>query len=185
MAWIKVVGESHANAELTKVYQKIKNKRGKLSNIMMIQSLNPAAMQAHMDLYLSLMFRASGLTRDVREMIAIMVSKTNSCDYCIQHHAEALNYYWRDSSRLNNFLNNFSAVDLSDGTVKLLEYAVKLTQNPDTVKESDVKNLKSEGYTDEDILNLNMIVSYFNFVNRIANGLGVEFSSDEVSGYNY
>ena len=39
--------------------------------------------------------------------------------------------------------------------------------------------------TDEDILNINLVVSYFNFVNRIANGLGVEFSEEEVKGYKY
>ena len=102
-----MVEESQANEELLKVYKKIKNRRGKLSNIMMVQSLNPPAMQAHLDLYLSLMFGASGIKRDVREMIAIVVSKANGCDYCIQHHAEALNYYWRDSNRLKNFLKNF------------------------------------------------------------------------------
>jgi uncharacterized peroxidase-related enzyme len=185
MAWIRVFEESEAHAELSKVYQRIKSKRGKLSNIMMVQSLNPLAMQAHLDLYLSLMFRATGIKREVKEMIAIVVSKINGCDYCIQHHAEALNYYWQHSTRVKKFLKSFTAVGLSDELIKLLEYAEKLTQTPDEIKESDVEKLKSKRYTDEEILNLNMIVSYFNFVNRIANGLGVEFSSDEISGYKY
>ena len=43
--------------------------------------------------------------------------------------------------------------------------------------------LRAEGLSDKDILDLTLIVGYFNFVNRIAMGLGVEFSAEEMSGY--
>ena len=49
--------------------------------------------------------------------------------------------------------------------------------------ESDLGELRAVGLSDRDILDLTMIVGYFNFVNRIAVGLGVEFSEDEVRGY--
>jgi uncharacterized protein YciW len=48
-----------------------------------------------------------------------------------------------------------------------------------------VSKLRETGWKDEDILLINMIVSYFNFVNRIALGLGVEFSEEEIAGYKY
>jgi len=41
------------------------------------------------------------------------------------------------------------------------------------------------GLTDEEILSVNLVTSYFNFVNRIALGLGVEFSEEEIKGYKY
>jgi alkylhydroperoxidase family enzyme len=50
--------------------------------------------------------------------------------------------------------------------------------------ESDLGELRAEGLSDDDILDLTLIVGYFNFVNRIALGLGVSFSEDELSGYN-
>ena len=49
--------------------------------------------------------------------------------------------------------------------------------------ESDLGELRAVGLTDKDILDLTLIVGYFNFVNRIAMGLGVTFSADELSGY--
>ena len=49
--------------------------------------------------------------------------------------------------------------------------------------ESDLGELRSEGLSDSDILDITLIVGYFNFVNRIALGLGVTFSGDEMSGY--
>jgi len=48
-----------------------------------------------------------------------------------------------------------------------------------------VRRLREVGLSDREILNVNLIVSYFNFVNRIALGLGVKLSPDDISGYRY
>ena len=61
----------------------------------------------------------------------------------------------------------------------------KLTKTPYEVNKEDVEELQKSGFTDENILNINLITSYFNFVNRIALGLGVEFSEDANIGYKY
>ena len=73
MPWIEVVGESDASVPLRQTYETIKGTRGKVANIMKIQSLNPRSMKNHMDLYLTLMFGPSGLKRDERELIAVVV----------------------------------------------------------------------------------------------------------------
>jgi uncharacterized peroxidase-related enzyme len=185
MAWIKIIPEHNAGWELTKVYEQIKAKRGKLSNIMMVHSLNPGAMQSHMDLYLSIMFHRSGIRRDIREMIAVVVSQVNQCDYCINHHLEALNFYWRDRERLKKFKKDYHSCDLPEKTITALSYAEKLTRHPQETNEQDVAELRSAGYRDEEILDINLIAGYFNFVTRVANGLGVEFTEDEVRGYKY
>ncbi|HDR91458.1 MAG TPA: peroxidase, partial [candidate division Zixibacteria bacterium] len=65
MAWIKIIDEKKAKGELAEVYNKISSARGKLSNIMRVHSLNPKAMDAHMELYLSIMFSKTSLDRSV------------------------------------------------------------------------------------------------------------------------
>jgi alkylhydroperoxidase family enzyme len=67
----------------------------------------------------------------------------------------------------------------------MLEYGVKLTSAPETVMEADVAALRAQGLEDGDVLDLNLTPSYFNFVNRIALGLNVDVSPEEVSGYRY
>jgi len=52
-----------------------------VANILAIHSLNPAVLRVHFDLYKTLMFGPSELTRAQREMIAVVVSKTNRCHY--------------------------------------------------------------------------------------------------------
>jgi uncharacterized peroxidase-related enzyme len=152
---------------------------------MKVHSLNPKAMKAHVDLYFTLMFGESGLSREECELIATVVSTLNHCEYCINHHGEALSFYWKDQRRVQQLIQNFHVVALPEKTCKMLDYVVKLTKTPSIVNQTDVNSLRQCGFSDEDILNINLITGYFNFVNRIVSGLGVEFTPDEVRGYKY
>jgi uncharacterized peroxidase-related enzyme len=185
MAWIRVIPEEQADEALQTVYQKVKGNRGKVSNILAVHSLHPKALQAHMDLYMSIMFGPSELTRPEREMIAIVVSSADRCAYCIEHHAAALAQYWQDDAKLARFVEDYRSIKLTTTMRSVLDYAHKLTTQPDAVTEEDVRHLREQGLSDKDILVANLIVSYFNFVNRVALGLGVLFTEDEAQGYKY
>ncbi len=56
----------------------------------------------------------------------------------------------------------------------MLDYAVKLTRTPWAMREEDVERLRREGFDDTAILDICQIAGYYNFVNRLADGLGVE-----------
>ncbi len=55
----------------------------------------------------------------------------------------------------------------------MLRYAARLTQEPASITRADLDALRAESWDDRAILDLNQVVAYFNYVNRIANGLGV------------
>ncbi len=59
----------------------------------------------------------------------------------------------------------------------MLDYAVKLTKSPWELAREDVGKLRNEGFSDSAILDINQITGYYNFVNRLADGLGVELES--------
>ncbi len=185
MSWIEEIDEDDAGDDLRKVLNKVKGDRGKIANIMKVHSLNPSIMEAHMDFYMDIMFRSSSLSRENCELVAVIVSKLNDCEYCVNHHKEALNYYWKDEERLKKLLNDINEADLSEKQVEMVSYAEKATLDPNSVSQEDFKDLQNAGLSDENIHDLVVIIGYFNFVNRIALGLGVEFSEDEVEGYDY
>lgn len=81
MAWIKIISESEASAELRAAYDEAAGKRGTVANILAIHSVSPRAMLAHLKLYVELMFGQSPLSRAEREMIAVAVSSANGCHY--------------------------------------------------------------------------------------------------------
>ena len=67
--------------------------------------------------------------------------------------------------------------------LEMLRYAEKLTLRPSAMVQEDVLALKAAGAEDGEILELNQIVGYFNYVNRLLNGLGVTTSGDTVGFY--
>ncbi len=183
MSWIDEIEITEAEGKLADVYAELLEKRGKVANILQVHSLNPNAMSSHLDLYMSIMFGKSGLSRAEREAIAVVVSATNDCKYCVHHHAEALGRYIKDEDILQT---HASAVDLEVLEPRLgniVIHAEKLTSAPSAMTESDLDPLRAAGLTDRDILDITLVVAYFNFVNRIALGLGVSYAAEELSGY--
>ncbi len=185
MAWIREIEEHEADGEIGELYGRLREERGKVSNILKVHSLNPGALQRHLDLYMHLLFGRSGLSRAERESIAVAVSGANRCDYCVNHHAEALRRYVKDEAQIDAIARGVEGSEAGlDARVRAVtDYARRLTTAPGDVTEADVAALRSAGLTDEDILDANLVVAYFNFVNRIALGLGVDFTPEEMTGY--
>lgn len=183
MSWIEEIEVGEAEGKLAEMYAQLVKQRGKISNILSVHSLNPAAMGNHLDLYMTLMFGRSGLSRMEREAIAVVVSANNDCAYCVNHHAASLRQYIDDDDTLNMLMMADGLETLEPRLSNIVRHAEKLTTAPGAMTESDLGELRAEGLSDKDILDLTMIVGYFNFVNRIAMGLGVEFSEEEMSGY--
>lgn len=183
MSWIQEIEVGEADGKLAEMYAQLTKQRGKVSNILKVHSLNPAAMGDHLELYVTLMFGKSGLSRLEREAIAVVVSANNDCAYCINHHAESLRHYIDDEDTLNMLMTADGLETLEPRLSNIVRHAEKLTTAPGAMTEIDLGELRAVGLSDKDILDLTMIVGYFNFVNRIAVGLGVEFSEEELSGY--
>ena len=64
--------------------------------------------------------------------------------------------------------------DVSEADAEMLAYSIKLTRRPASVGEADVDRLRHVGFDDAAVLDICQVVSYYNYVNRLADGLGVE-----------
>jgi len=183
MPWIHVIDEDEADETLKQAYAAAKGKRGKVANILKIHSLLPQTMEAHLDFYTQIMFAHGVLNRRQRELVATVVSAANRCDYCINHHAEALQAHVKDRAFVDQVVQDYTRATLSAAERAMCDYAVKLTLAPHEVDESDVEGLRQAGLDDRATLQLALVAGYFNFVNRVALGLGVSFDEDELQGY--
>jgi uncharacterized peroxidase-related enzyme len=183
MSWIDEIDVDVAEGKLGAVYAELVKKRGKVSNILKVHSLNPEALESHLGLYMTAMFGKSGLSRAEREAVAVVVSATNDCAYCVNHHAEALRRYIKDDETLEMLMAADGLETLEPRLSNIVRHAEKLTSAPSAMTESDLGELRAVGLSDRDILDLSLVVAYFNFVNRIALGLGVAYSDEEMSGY--
>jgi uncharacterized peroxidase-related enzyme len=70
--------------------------------------------------------------------------------------------------------DDYRSAGLEPAELALLDYAVKLTESPRAMTEADVETLRVYGFTDEQILDAVHCIGYFNFINRVLDGLGVD-----------
>jgi len=73
--------------------------------------------------------------------------------------------------------SDFSQADLSESDRAMLDYVAKLTLTPSEMVATDVEGLRGRGFDDRAIHDICAIAAYFAFVNRIADGLGVELET--------
>lgn len=81
MAWIKTVGDDEAQGPLKQLFDAAIRRAGRVYNIVRSMSPNPPVLEASMGLYRAAMFGRSPLSRGLRELLAVIVSKTNGCHY--------------------------------------------------------------------------------------------------------
>jgi alkylhydroperoxidase family enzyme len=79
--WIQTIPPDDAQGLLAEHYAAAMKRAGKVFWILRVQSLNPAALGAGIELYKTLMFGPSGLSRAERELVATSVSAVNHCHY--------------------------------------------------------------------------------------------------------
>ena len=176
MSWIEEIEVDAAEGKLAEIYADLIAKRGKVGNILKVHSLNPSAMSDHVNLYMTLMFGKSGLSRREREAIAVVVSASNECAYCVSHHAEALRRYEKDEETVALLSAADGLETLEPRLSNIVRHAEKLTSAPGAMTESDLGELRAVGLSDQDILDVSLVTAYFNFVNRLALGAEVCFS---------
>lgn len=90
------------------------------------------------------------------------------------HHRRGLRRLLKDDALLAEIEADWQSAGLSAGRVAMLEYAVKLTRTPGEMIAADVDALRNVGFSDRDILDIAEVIAYYAYVNRIADGLGVQ-----------
>ncbi len=78
---------------------------------------------------------------------------------------------------LASLASDYRKADLQAADLAMLDYAVKLTRSPGDMTEADVSSLRARGFDDRAIHDICAITAYYAFVNRIADGLGVELEN--------
>jgi uncharacterized peroxidase-related enzyme len=84
----------------------------------------------------------------------------------------------KDDERVAAIEDDYRKAELSPRERAILDYAVKLTVTPSQMAESDVVRLRDAALSDAEILDACQVTAYYNYVNRMADGLGVELEDD-------
>ena len=174
MSRIAVIEENQAEGNIAEAYRQMKSQMGSVPNVMKIFSTWPELFEVVSKGFQTVMISETKLPRPVKEMIAAAVSQINQCQYCVAHHVNFMKQYGISDEMAQMVRDDYKRAGLDQKTVKLLEYAEKVTRHAYRVTDQDIQNLKDQGWTDREILEATAVTAHFNFINRMADALGVE-----------
>jgi uncharacterized peroxidase-related enzyme len=181
--WIHHIPYEESEGKLRELYDRVKGPNDNVDNIMLAHSLRPHTMEGHMTLYKHVLHHSkNAIPTWFLEAIGVYVSILNGCAYCLEHHSAGMGRWLNDEHRAAAIREALETGDLEkafDGKhATALEYARKLTETPGRIREENVQALREAGWEDGEILEINQVASYFNYVNRTALGLGVTTEGD-------
>lgn len=183
MSWINIIKYKDAVGNLKKLYDRVKGPNDNVDNVLSIHSLRPHTLTGHMGLYKAVLHHSGNtLPKWYLEVLGVFVSRLNKCDYCVDHHSAGLQRLLADDSKYNAIRKaidgNIPISVLDEKWLRGIEYARTLTEAPSALHEGNIAILRDVGFTDGEILEINQLTSYFNYVNRTVVGLGVSTKGD-------
>ncbi|MEM1299975.1 MAG: peroxidase-related enzyme [Pseudomonadota bacterium] len=187
-AWINMIAEEEADADLTDALAGARTPHGTVDNVLRVHSLRPNTMRGHMRLYKAALHDdANTIPTWLQETVASYVSILNSCTYSLANHWANARHLMGDEARADAIWDALQSARperaLDGAALAMCRYAEKLTLEPGAMVEADVAALRDAGLDDGQILEINQIICYFNYVNRSINGLGVTTEGDIVGYY--
>lgn len=187
-ACIKMVPLEEATGYLREMYEKVKTPHGTVDNVMRVHSLRPRTMEGHVVLYRSVLHSPDNtLPLWLLELVASYTSIINQCAYSLTHHFANARRLLQDERRADAIYDALIAQQpegqFAGKELAILRYTGKLTAAVGRMNPDDVAALRAAGCSDGEILEVNQVCAYFNYSNRLLNGLGVTTEGDVIGYY--
>lgn len=174
MSRTQLVETQDSTEEIGKTYLYFKKKFGLIPNLYKTYAVWPEMFEVMKKQY-HVLYETGRVDRMTKEMIAILVSRLNNCQYSNVWHTMFIRQSGDSESLVPHITEDYKKAPITDKQKAVLSYAEKLTKIPYAVCDNDIKNLKNFGYNDEEILEITLVISHCNAENREVLGLGVDF----------
>lgn len=148
-------------------------KSGFVPNVFLTLAHRPEEFRAFFAYHDSLMTREGSLTKAEREMIVVATSAANECSYCVIAHGAILRIYARNPLIADQLASNYRSADITARQRLMLDFAVQLAVEPQTVEDADLAALRGAGFDDDAIWDIGAITALFALSNRMAHLTGM------------
>ena len=136
-------------------------------NVFPALAYRPGQFRAFFDYYDALIDN-SPLAREEIEMIIVAVSGENDCLYCVVAHGALLRVYSEDPHLAEQLATDHRTADVDETHRAMCDFAVKLTERPAQIADSDVRRLQEHGFSKGEIWDIGAVTALFNLSNRMA-----------------
>ncbi|KPF96752.1 alkylhydroperoxidase [Rhodopseudomonas sp. AAP120] len=147
----------------------VQEKSGFVPNVFLALAARPDEFRAFFAYHDALMEKDSGLSKAEREMIVVATSAANQCQYCVVAHGAILRIRAKNPLIADQIATNYRKADITPRQRAMLDFAMKVSREAETVGDSDFDALKAHGFTDDDIWDITAVAAFFALSNRMAN----------------
>lgn len=173
ISWLRVPDDEEHPADVRALLDKAERKLPVVPNVFRAFALTPEHFLRWFRYYDPLMRdEESELSRMEREMIGLVVSAENRCEYCLGAHGAYLRELGADPVVAEVITHNYRRAALSERERALCDFAHRMTVASHEMGERDLEPLRAVGLSDEAIFEAAQVAAMFNFTNRLANALG-------------
>jgi len=168
---IRLPAQPELDPDMQKYFQVCEQKLGFVPNVLACYSFDQNKLRAFSSMYNDLMLGDSKLSRLEREMIAVVVSSANHCYYCLTAHGAAVRKLSGDPTLGELLVMNYRAAKLPRRQRAMLDFAHRLTVEPESVGDADRAALSAAGFSDRTIWDIAAVASFYNMTNRFASAI--------------
>lgn len=172
ISWFPVPDESELPEGLQGLFRKARESVGFVPNVFRAYGFRPERLSAWFNHYKLLHEATDNLSAAEREMIAVAVSMENGCLYCLVSHGAALREALGDPVLADRITLDYRRAGLDARTRAILDYAVKITNEPLECTPQDIEHLQGFGLTLEEVWDVMEVASMYNFTNRMSLACG-------------
>lgn len=148
----------------------VQEKAGFIPNVFLALAHRPEEFRAFFAYHDALMLKETGhLTKADREMIVTATSAKNNCLYCVVSHGALLRIYAKNPLVADQVAVNHQKADITARQKAMLDYAIKVCLDSQSIDDADYTALRAHGFDDEDIWDIAAITAFFGLSNRLAN----------------
>jgi uncharacterized peroxidase-related enzyme len=147
----------------------VQEKSGFVPNVFLTLAHRPDEFRAFFAYHDALMDKDGGLTKAEREMIVVATSSANQCQYCVIAHGAILRIRAKNPLLADQVAANYRKADITPRQKAMLDFAMKVALEAQTVGDADFAALKGHGFSEDDIWDIAAIAAFFALSNRMAN----------------
>ncbi len=151
----------------------------KVSEYVLVLARDAETLRERTPLFNAIMYNRGGMSRAERELSAVGASIVNRCVYCAAVHSSRYNQLTKTENVMDKVFADGADADLDPRQSAILDVAVKLSQTPPTLTETDMAKLTDAGLEKAEILDLILSAALFGWANRLMHTLGDPIEREE------
>ena len=174
MAHIALPEFEEMDPQIQDIARPILEKTGSLGEIFKLLAVRKDIYFATDGMIQSYLLKETELSYDIKESIALLISKENGCKMCVDVHKNIAKMLGLSEERIEEILNGVDAMNSSDEEKELLHFCIKASAKDNyKITKDEIDRLVEIGFKESQIIEAVAIVGYFNYINTLSNVFGL------------